>query len=149
MVDVTWSGLAVGLIEEDGIGAPGFNGVALFHKSITSEVRLLSAPVVNEIASSSHSNGVMDRASLAALSARRGMEMAKLCESIFAMELLVAAQAVELRGSHPIGQGSKKLFDFAREAVPFTSVGNCPPNVQPLLKHIKDNPELIKALVNA
>lgn len=148
MVDTTWSGLAVGLIEEDGIGAPGFNGVALFHKSITSEVRLLSAPVVTEIASSSHSNGVMDRASLAALSARRGMDMATLCKSIFALELLVAAQAVELRGFHPIGQGTNKLFEFVRQAVPFTAAGNCPPNVKPLLKHLEDNPELIETLIN-
>lgn len=149
MVDVTWSGLAVGLIEEDGIGAPGFNGVALFHKSITSEVRLLCAPVATELASSSHSNGVMDRASLAALSARRGMEMATLCKSIFAMELLVAAQAVELRGSLPIGQNTQKLFDLARDAVPFTPAGNTPPNVEPLLKHLEDNPELIEALINS
>ena len=57
-----WSGLSVGLIEEDGVGLPGFNGLAQVNKAITSEARLLTAPVVGELASSSHSNGNLDRA---------------------------------------------------------------------------------------
>jgi histidine ammonia-lyase len=147
LVDTTWSGLAVGLIEEDGIGAPGFNGVALFHKSITSEARLLTVPLVGELASSSHSNSVMDRASLAALGARRAMELCLLGRSIVAMELMVAAQAAELRARMPLGRRTGALLAFARQAVPFTSAGRTPPNVQPLLDHIEKSSKQIDALM--
>ena len=148
LVDTTWSGLAVGLIEEDGIGAPGFNGVALFHKSITSEARLLTAPVSGELASSSHSNGVMDRASLAALGARKAAELCTLGQSIIAMELLVAAQAVELRGRLPLGSSTTKLLAFVRQALPFAAKGQRPPNVQPLLNHLEQNGAQIDSLID-
>lgn len=149
LVDTTWSGLAVGLVEEDGIGAPGFNGVALFHKAITSEARLLTAPVVAELASSSHSNGVMDRASLAALGARRGAELLLLGRSIFAMELMVAAQAVELRDRKPLGKVTRELFALTRQSVPFASAGQRPPNVQPLLDRIDVHCANISELMSA
>src|SRR5690606_23072801 len=70
LVDSYWSGLSVGLIDADELGLPGFNGLAQVHKSLTSEARLLAAPTVNELASSSHSNGNLDRVSMASLSAR-------------------------------------------------------------------------------
>jgi histidine ammonia-lyase len=134
MVDSFWSGLPGGLIEEDGVGATGFNGVALFHKSITSEARLLTAPLVGELASSSHSNGNMDRASMAALGARRAAELARLGASIVAMELLTASQAVELRGQTPLGETTRKLHDLVRRHVPFAQAGQPPPHVDPLLE---------------
>jgi len=146
LVDTTWSGLAVGLIEEDGIGAPGFNGVALFHKAITSEARLLTAPVTGELASSSHSNGVLDRASLAALGARKAAELCLIGRSIITMELMVAAQAVELRNRVPLGDSTAKLFSFVRQVIPFAAVGQRPPNVQPLINHIEKYGDQIDAL---
>lgn len=134
MVDSFWSGLPGGLIEEDGIGATGFNGVALFHKSITSEARLLTVPLVGELASSSHSNGNMDRASMAALGGRRAAELARLGRSIAAMELLTACQAVELRGRTPLGAGSGELFKIVRRHAPFAQAGQKAPRVEPLLE---------------
>jgi histidine ammonia-lyase len=134
MVDSFWSGLPGGLIEEDGVGATGFNGVALFHKSITSEARLLTAPLVGELASSSHSNGNMDRASMAALGARRAAELARLAASIVAMELLTASQAVELRGRTPLGETTRRLLELVRRHVPFARAGQPPPHVDPLLE---------------
>ncbi len=136
LADSFWSGLSVGLIEEDGVGAPGFNGFAQFHKSITSEARLLTGPVVSELASSSHSNGNLDRASMSGLAARRTADLTVLCRSIFAMELLVAAQAVQLRGVAPLGRTTKKLFEFVRRAVPFTGAGQRVPHVEPLLQQL-------------
>ncbi|MDH6232211.1 histidine ammonia-lyase [Mesorhizobium soli] len=147
LVDTTWSGLAPSLIEEDGVGAPGFNGAALFHKSIASEARLLTAPVVGELASSSHSNGVMDRASLAALSARRSAELYIIGKSAIAMELMVAAQAVELRGRLPLGGTTQLLLAFVRQAVPFAAAGQSAPNVQPLLEHIEKFTRLLDDLM--
>lgn len=139
LVDAIWSGLPASLIEDDGVGAPGFNGVALFHKSITSEARLLTVPLAGELASSSHSNGVMDRASLAALGARRAIELAHLGRSIIAMEMMVAAQAVDLRGRRPLGRVTGALHAFVREALPFTATGGSAPRVQPLLDLIESS----------
>jgi histidine ammonia-lyase len=147
LADSFWSGLSVGLIEEDGVGAPGFNGFAQFHKSITSEARLLTGPVVSELASSSHSNGNLDRASMSGLAARRTAELAVLCRSIFAMELLVAAQAVQLRKVVPLGQTTRKLFDFVRRAVPFAEAGQRVPHIGSLLDQLDANRHEIDQLI--
>ena len=148
LADSFWSGLSVGLIEEDGVGAPGFNGFAQFHKSITSEARLLTGPVVSELASSSHSNGNLDRASMSGLAARRAADLAVLCQSIFAMELLVGAQAVQLRKVAPLGRTTGQLFDFVRRAVPFAAAGHRVPHVGPLLQQLASQQDEIRGLID-
>jgi histidine ammonia-lyase len=148
MVDSFWSGLTTGLIEEDGVGSPGFNGLAQFHKSIAAEARLLSGPVVSELPSSSHSNGNLDRVSMAGLSARHAGELATLCRSLFAMELMVAAQAVEARGKKPLGETTSKLLALVREVVPFAGAGRTVPKVQPLLDHLASRASEISALID-
>jgi histidine ammonia-lyase len=50
--------------------------------------------------------------------------MAGLGERIVAIELLVAAQAVELRGSGPLGRGTRRVFEAVRERVPFVGEGD-------------------------
>ncbi|SMG46522.1 aromatic amino acid ammonia-lyase [Paraburkholderia susongensis] len=133
LTDSFWSGLPVGLIEEDGVGLPGFNGMAQFHKSLASEVRLLAAPTVIELASSSHSNGNLDRASMATVAARRARETVELCRSLLAMELMVAAQAVEIRQATPLGVSTGKLFKFVRSLVPYAAGRERVPHPAPLL----------------
>ncbi|AZO80351.1 MULTISPECIES: aromatic amino acid ammonia-lyase [unclassified Bosea (in: a-proteobacteria)] len=137
LVDSFWSGLTVGLIEEDGVGLPGFNGLAQFHKAITSEARLATAPVVQELASSSHSNGNLDRAGMAGLAARKTAEVASLCRSIATIELLVAAQAVDIRKATPLGVTTSKLHELVREVIPFAAAGDSVPHLDPLLLHIE------------
>jgi histidine ammonia-lyase len=131
--DSFWSGLSVGLIEQDEVGLPGFNGLAAFHKSITSEARLLCAPVIGELPSSSHSNGNMDRVSLACLAARRTGELAELCKSMLGIELIVAAQAVDMRKASPLGAASGRLHSFVRSIVPYAAGSQGVPNPAPLL----------------
>jgi histidine ammonia-lyase len=145
--DSFWSGLSVGLIEEDGVGLPGFNGLAQFHKSITSEARLLGAPVVSELASSSHSNGNLDRASMAGLAARRTAEMAILCQSIFGMELIVAAQAIEMRKVAPLGTTTTELFAFVRRAVPYAGGEQRVPHAALIVDHIRANGTEIEGMI--
>ena len=137
LADSFWSGLSVGLIEEDGVGLPGFNGLAQVNKAITSEARLLTAPVVGELASSSHSNGNLDRASMSGLAARKAAELASLCRSIFTMELLVAAQAVTMRNVSPLGRRTGRLFGIVREVVPYAAAGQRVPQIGPLLDLLK------------
>ncbi|MGQ7932333.1 aromatic amino acid lyase [Paraburkholderia sp. D1E] len=138
MVDSLWSGLPVGLIAADSVGLPGFNGLAQFHKSLTSEVRLLAAPVVVELASSSHSNGILDRVSLSSIAARRTLEAAQLSESLLAIEMIVAAQAVEMRQSTPLGAYTGKLFDFIRSVVPYAGGSQRVPHPGQLLEVLKN-----------
>lgn len=146
-VDSFWSGLTVGLIEEDGVGLPGFNGLAQFHKAITSEARLATAPVVHELASSSHSNGNLDRAGMAGLAARKTGEVASLCRSITAVELMVAAQAVEIRKATPLGAVTSRLHALVREAVPFAAAGDRVPHLDPLLRHLGERRDAVRAMV--
>lgn len=146
-VDSFWSGLTVGLIEEDGVGLPGFNGLAQFHKAITSEARLATAPVVHELASSSHSNGNLDRAGMAGLAARKTGEVASLCRSIAAVELMVAAQAVDIRKATPLGAVTAKLHALVREAVPFAAAGDRVPHLDPLLRHLGERRDAIQAML--
>lgn len=144
-----WSGLTVGLIEEDGVGLPGFNGLAQVHKAITSEARLATAPVVQEFASSSHSNGNLDRAGMATFAARKTQEVASLCRSIAGVELMVAAQATQSPKATPLGEATGKLFALVREAVPFAAAGDRVPHLDPLLRHVEARRKEIDALVGA
>lgn len=145
-VDSFWSGTTPGLIEEDGVGLPGFNGLAQFHKSITSEARLLTGSVVQELASSSHSNGNLDRASLAVLGARRATELANLCASICATEMLVAAQAVDCRGKKPLGKVTARLHGFVRDTVPFAAAGDRVPFLAPLITQAKKEAKALREM---
>jgi histidine ammonia-lyase len=63
---------------------------------------------------------------MAPLAARRVAEMVELGERIVAIELVVAAQAVELRGTR-LGKGTKRLLEIVRERVPFTEAGETVP----------------------
>ena len=55
---------------------------------------------------------------MAPLAARRLAEMIELGERIVTIELLVACQAVDLRG-HRLGAGTERARTLVRERVPF------------------------------
>ncbi len=148
LADSFWSGLSVGLIQEDDVGLPGFNGLAQVQKAITSEARLLTAPVVSELASSSHSNGNLDRASMSGLAARRAAELATLMHSIISMEHIVAAQAVELRGKIDVlGVTTRSLFDFVRSSVAFAQGAQRVPHVGPFIDKVLAQRGTLVALI--
>jgi histidine ammonia-lyase len=76
----------------------------------------------------------MDRLSLSCLAARRSAELAQLCKSLLAIELVVAAQAVQMRAAaSPLGAGSQRLFEFVRGCVPYAVGSQGVPNPAPLL----------------
>jgi ribosomal protein S18 acetylase RimI-like enzyme len=61
------------------------------------------------------------------LAARRLAELVELARGVVAIELVVAAQAVELRhGPSPdaIGEGARRAFDELRALIPFTGAGD-------------------------
>ena len=54
---------------------------------------------------------------LAPLSARRLAEMVSLGERLLAIELVIAAQAVDLRGKRPLGAGTAPAHERVRRVV--------------------------------
>jgi len=107
-------------------------------QALTAEARLLAQPVSFELASSAHAEGIEDRATMAPLAARRVAEMISLGERIVTIELLVACQAVELRG-HRLGAGTERACALVRERVPFKH------EEDPILESLEPLRELVRS----
>ena len=128
LLDERFSGLPTGLrartdIPDDGLGAVGHGASAL-----AAEARLLAAPTTLEQPTSSAATGVEDRITLAPVGARRLHEMAGYTIRLAAVELLCAAQAVDLAGaSGLLGQGTGAAYDVVRSHAAFTGPGQAHP----------------------
>ena len=112
------SGLNDGLESREGFGC-ALSEYVWAAQALSTEARLLIAPVSCELASSSGAQGTEDRVTMAPLAARRLAEMLDLARKLAAIQLVIAAQAVELRGSTPLGAGTGALVRLARAHVPF------------------------------
>jgi histidine ammonia-lyase len=127
------SGLPDGLAARPGLHEDGLAELGNAGHALTAEARLLAQPVSFELASTTQAEGIEDRMTLAPLAARRLAEMVALGEGVVAMELVVAAQAVELREGHRLGEGTRRAFERVRERVPFTAAGAAlPPDLEPV-----------------
>jgi histidine ammonia-lyase len=122
----------------DGLQAPGTtheNGLselAWTGQALAPEARLLAAPVSAETASSAQAEGIEDRVSMAPLSARRTSEMTRLGEHLLAVGLVVACQAVEMRGG-PLGRGTGAVVARVRDHVPHLGAGeSVTPDLEPV-----------------
>jgi histidine ammonia-lyase len=71
---------------------------------------------------------------MAPLAARRLAEMVELGERLVAIELVVAAQAVDLRGvARRLGKGTRRAYARVRGRVAFTGVGSpVPQDLEPI-----------------
>jgi histidine ammonia-lyase len=126
------SGLPDGLAARDGLHEDGLAEFGNAGHALAAEARLLAQPVSFELASTTQAEGIEDRLTMAPLSARRLADMVELGERIVAIELVVAAQAVELRGSG-LGEGTRRVFELVRERVPFTGEGmTVPADLEPV-----------------
>ena len=101
------------------------------------EARLLAQPVSFELVSTSHAEGIEDRTTSAPLAARRLAEQVELGRRIAAIELAVAAQAMEVRGLRP-GAGSTAAIATIRRHVPGLRMGEHVADIEPLVKAIRD-----------
>jgi histidine ammonia-lyase len=126
-----WSGLPTGLTPRSGTAEAGLTYLSLAAQSLAVEARLLAQPVSFELTSTAHAEGIEDRTTMAPLAARRVAEMAALGSSIVAIELAVAAQAVQLRGLRQ-GRGTARALAAIRRVVPYLDSGDHVPNVTPL-----------------
>ena len=106
-------------------------------QALTAEARLLAQPVSFELASSAHAEGIEDRATMAPLAARRLAEMTSLGERIVAIELLVACQAIDLRGNR-LGGGTRRAHELVRARLPFKREEDpIPASLEPLRELVR------------
>ncbi len=132
LMDTPWSGLPTGL-QEPGSPDLGLSILAITAQSLGAEVTALAQPVSFIVTSTSGAEGVEDRATHLPLSARRLAEQVEAGEAIVAIQLIAAAQAVDLRGVSPLGRGTTRAYDALRGVVPMLHLGETPPvNVEPV-----------------
>jgi histidine ammonia-lyase len=138
------SGLTDGLAAEPGSHEDGLAELGNAGHALTAEARLLAQPVSFELATTSQAEGIEDRATMAPLAARRLAEMVELGERIVAVELVVAAQAVDLRAPPGLGAGTRRALELVRERVPFTSAGSAlPADLEPVRELVRSDLRLV------
>ena len=134
LLQAPFSGLPAGLAAVAGSPDDALSELATSGQAITVEARTLAHPVSYELASSVKGDGIEDRATMAPLSARRLADMIRLCARVAAIELVVAAQAIDLRAPGELGVGTGRAYRMIRELVPFTSAdGTLPADLEPLV----------------
>lgn len=122
-----FSGLPLGLSADPASPEDALSEFGVATAALAGEARLLAQPVSYELSTTSIAEGIEDRMTMAPLGARRLAEMVGLGERIAAIELVVAAQAVDLRSPPRLGHATGELHRLLREAIPFTGAGLEPP----------------------
>jgi histidine ammonia-lyase len=118
------TGLGTGLQEADAESNEcALSELAWASQSLMVEARMLAHPVSIETASTSLAEGIEDRITMAPLAARRLSEQVALGEELLALGLVVAAQAVDVRGRAPLGRGTAVARDQVREHYDFVAAG--------------------------
>jgi histidine ammonia-lyase len=135
LLQAPFSGLPDGLAASEGLHEDALAELGNVAHALTAEARLLAQPVSFELAGSSQAEGIEDRVTFAPLAARRLAEMVELGERVVAIELVVAAQAVELRNPPSLGAGTRRAVELVRERIPFTAAGE---TIAPDLDPVRD-----------
>jgi histidine ammonia-lyase len=140
LVYSAFSGLPTGLREDDGSSQDGLGIVVYGATAAAAEVRLLAQPATLELPSSSVAEGIEDRVISTTISARRLAEMTRLARYVAAVELYLAAQAVDLRErSAELGQGTRRVYDQVRRHAPRWRAGALPvADLEPLEQAMAD-----------
>jgi len=135
LLQAPFSGLSAGLAALSGSPDDALAELATSGQAITVEARTLAHPVSYELVSSVKGDGIEDRATMAPLSARRLADMIALSARVVAIELVVAAQAIDLRAPGQLGLGTGRAYRMIRELVPFTQAdGTLPADLEPLVE---------------
>ena len=135
LLQAPFSGLPAGLAAAAGTADDALSELATAGQAITVEARTLAHPVSYELASSVKGNGIEDRATMAPLSARRLADMIGLSARVAAIELVVAAQAIDLRAPDQLGAGTAQAYRMIRNLVPFTRADDTlPADLEPVVE---------------
>ena len=138
LLQASHSGLPEGLAARAGLAEPGLSELGAAVQALAAEARLLAQPVSYELVSTTQHDGIEDRATMAPLAARRLSEMVELGARVVAIELTIAAQAIELRRPRALGGGSQRAYELVRALVPFTDAGEAlPSDLQPVVDVVR------------
>jgi histidine ammonia-lyase len=137
LLETAWSGLPTGLSASEDPTDAGLEYLGIAVQALAAEARLLAAPVSLELTSTAHAEGIEDRTTMAPLAARRTAEIVALGQRVVAIELVVAGQAVDLRGRAPLGVGSERSLRALREVIPFVGPDAFVPDVERVVRRIE------------
>jgi histidine ammonia-lyase len=104
-----FSGLPTGLAARD--GDEGLRPLGYTSASLAAEARVLANPVSLDYRGQI-AEGVEDHASMAPLGVRKTEELVTIARRIAALELTVAARALDLRGRPRLGTGTLAAYDL-------------------------------------
>jgi histidine ammonia-lyase len=127
------TGLPEGLGARAGLAESAMSELGIALQALAAEARLLAQPVSLELVSTTQAEGIEDRTTMAPLAARRLAEMVGLGRRVVALELLLAAQACELRGQ-ALGTGTAAAHATVRSVAPFVAEGDRLPELEPLVE---------------
>ncbi len=136
LLETPWTGLPTGLAQAAGTSEATLSYLGIAGQAMAAEARLLAQPVSFELVSTSHAEGIEDRATNAPLGARRLAEQVALGERLAAIELAVGAQAADLRG-RTSGRGTASARAAIRRLVPFLATGDQVPDLEPLVSLVR------------
>ena len=111
LLETPWSGLPTGLAVAPGTAESGLSIYAIAGEAMTAEARTAGAAGLVRAGEQRRRRGHRGPRHDAAARRAPTAAMTGLGERIVAIELLVAAQAVELRGSGPLGRGTRRVFE--------------------------------------
>lgn len=131
------TGLPEGLGVRPGLAESALSELGISAQSIAAEARWLAHPVSLELVSTDQAGGIEDRMTMAPLAARRLSEQVGLGARLVAIELLMAAQACDLR-AEALGSGAARAHAVIREVAPFVGEGDPLPDLEPLVRLITD-----------
>jgi histidine ammonia-lyase len=138
LLQAPMTGLPEGLGARPRLAEPALSEYGAAVQGLAAEARLLAQPVSFELASTTQHEGIEDRTTMAPLGARRLAEMVDLGARVAAVELTIAAQAIDLRGRPTLGDGTARAYALVRERVPFTAAGETvSPDLEPVVELIR------------
>jgi histidine ammonia-lyase len=138
LLQASLTGLPEGLAARAHLAEPALSELGAAVQGIVAEARLLAHPVSFELASTTQHEGIEDRTTMAPLAARRLAEMVDLGARVAAIELVIAAQAVDLRRLDHLGAGTSRAHAVVRAHVPFTKAGDAiAPDLDPVVELVR------------
>jgi len=136
LVNPFLSGLPAFLVEQGGLNT-GFMIAQYTAASLVSENKILSHPAcVDSIPTSANKE---DHVSMGTISARKAREIVRNSENVLAIEMLCAAQALDLFTNMKPGEGTLAAYGVIREAVPHLDKDRVlAPDIERVVGLIKD-----------
>jgi len=130
------TGLTEGLGARAALAESALSELGIAIQAFAAEARLLAQPVSFELLSTTQAEGIEDRMTMAPLAASRLAAMVELGARVVSVELLLAAQACDLRGAR-LGTGTSAVHAVVRRLAPFLEEGGMLPDLEPLVDVVR------------